>query len=292
MKKNVLPKQVIHILVFGFLLALILFLMNGPPTSRDEIRRVVIDESDIAQLRAAWIRQWNREPTMQELQGLLRQFIREEVLYREAKIRGFDKDDIIVRRAMMRKMEFIGESQVENQQPTDEEIQAYYTLRQEKYRIPATISFVQIYYNRDQRGDRCEEDALQALDQIRQQIPKFNELSSFGDRFMLPAQYNDQTGQQVRSQFGEEFAQKVFSFEKNKWGGPIESGYGLHLVFVYEKTEAVTPGFMEVKAQVLKDMESDAKKAAKELFYTEILRNYQVVFRGQTLDSFGESAAQ
>lgn len=66
-------KPLLHILLFGFLLALTLLVAFGPPASGDEARRVVIDDSDVARLRAAWMRQWQREPTLQELRGLLEQ---------------------------------------------------------------------------------------------------------------------------------------------------------------------------------------------------------------------------
>ncbi len=43
--------------------------------------------------------------------GALEQHIRQEVLYREALARGYDRDDLVVRRAMQRKMEFLAASQ-------------------------------------------------------------------------------------------------------------------------------------------------------------------------------------
>lgn len=281
-------KPLLHILLLGILLALALLIAFGPPTSGDETHRVVIDDSDITQLRATWIRQWQREPTPGELRGLLQQFVREEVLYREALARGFDKDDLVVRRAMMRKMEFLGEAQVEAQEPPEEEIQAYFSLRQEKYRLPASISFRQVYFNRDQRGDHTETNAREVLAQLRRQHPGGNDLSAFGDPLMLQTYYTAQTEQQVRSQFGDKFARAIFSLPTGSWEGPLESGYGLHLVYVSEREEASTPDWQDIKATILQDMESEARKAAKELFYTEILRNYQVVYKGETLDILGE----
>lgn len=282
-------KPLLHILLFGFLLALVLLIVLGPPTSGDEARRVVINDSDIAQLRATWIRQWQREPTPEELRGLLEQHIREEVFYREALARGFDKDDMIVRRAMMRKMEFLGQTQAEDQMPADEEIQAYFALRQERYRVPGAVSFFHVYINRDLRGEGAAADAQETLEQLRHQNIKIDELSKFGDRFMLAPHYVGQTEQQVRSQFGENFARKVMSLEPGNWEGPLESGYGLHLVYVYERQVPLMPDWKDIKAEILQDVQSDAQRAARELFYTEILRNYQVIYRGQTLDILGET---
>jgi hypothetical protein len=58
---------------------------------------------------------------------------------------------------------------------------------------------------------------------------------------------------------------------------------------VYERGEAFMPEWRDIRMTILQDMQSDAQKAARELFYTEILRNYQVIYRGQTLDILGET---
>jgi len=97
---------------------------------------VIVTRNDLAHPTAGFMRTWNREPTTEELRGELEKFLREEILYREALARGYDADDLVVRRAMQRKMEFLGESQLAAEPPTDEEIRAYYALRQESTARP------------------------------------------------------------------------------------------------------------------------------------------------------------
>jgi hypothetical protein len=162
MKCKQIWNLLVHIIFFGILLAIVLFILLGPPTSPEASRQVIINDNDIAQLRVAWMRQWQREPTAMELRGQVEQFIREEVMYREALARGFDKDDMIVRRAMQRKMEFLAEAQVVQEEPTDEEIQAYFALRQERYRVPAVTTFAHIFFNVDNRREQAETDASAA----------------------------------------------------------------------------------------------------------------------------------
>ena len=58
-------------------------------------------------------RTWQRPPTAQELAGLIEDYIREEVLYREAVAMGLDRDDIIVRRRLRQKLEFLTEETAE-----------------------------------------------------------------------------------------------------------------------------------------------------------------------------------
>ena len=167
MKNRSFQSTVVHVVALGMLLGLALLIARGPATSGDEARRVVVTVNDLAQLRVAFMRTWQREPTERELRGELEKFIREEVLYREALARGYDRDDTVVRRAMQRKMEFLGQAQATAEPPSDEEIQAYFALRREKYRTPAVVSFSQVYFNPDTREGRLERDAIEALEERR-----------------------------------------------------------------------------------------------------------------------------
>lgn len=149
----------VHIILFGVLLAFILLLVFGRPSAVDDDTRIVISEGDVAQLRAGWMRTWQREPTGDELRGLLRKHVRDEVLYREAMRLGYDQDDAMIRHTLKMKMEFLGESQADGIEPSLEEMQAYYSMRKERYRVPARVSFVHIYFSTDKRGAATAEEA-------------------------------------------------------------------------------------------------------------------------------------
>ena len=278
MKNRIVQSPAVHILALGLLLGLVLLFVQGAPTSGDEQRRVVVTVNDLAQLRVAFMRTWQREPTQQELRGELEKFIREEVLYREALARGYDRDDIVVRRAMQRKMEFLGQAQVGGEPPTDEEIQAYFSLREERYRIPTVMSFRQVYFSTESRKDRSEKDARGALDELRRVDPDTSQLSRWGDAVMLQSYYPDQTEQDVAALFGEEFSTAIISLEPGQWEGPLPSGYGLHVVRVDRREDSRIPEWTEVRGRVVTDMEYEARNAAKEQVFQEIAQQYQVIF--------------
>jgi peptidyl-prolyl cis-trans isomerase C len=271
----------LHILGLGLLLGVVLLVAKGPPTTGDEERLVVVTANDLAQLRVGFMRTWQREPTQMELQRELEKFIREEVLYREALARGYDRDDLVVRRAMQRKMEFLAQSQVANEPPTDEEIQAYFALRQERYRTPTVISFAQVYFNPEGHEGGAERDAIEALEGIRRADPDPAQLSRWGDAVMLQSYYPDQTEQDVQSTFGAEFATAVLALEPGKWQGPVRSAYGLHLVRVTRREESRLPDWKEVRSRIVTDMEYEARNAAQEQLFQEIAQGYQVVFDGE-----------
>jgi parvulin-like peptidyl-prolyl isomerase len=213
-----------------------------------------------------------------ELRGELEKFIREEVLYREALARGYDRDDIVVRRAMQRKMEFLGQAQVGAEPPTDEEIQAYFSLRGERYRVPTVMSFRQVYFSTESREDRTEQDAREALEEIRRVDPDSSQLSRWGDAVMLQSYYPDQTEQDVAALFGEAFTSAILQLEPGQWEGPVPSGYGLHLVRVDRREDSRIPEWTEVRGRVVTDMEYEARNAAKEQLFQEIAQQYQVIF--------------
>lgn len=277
MPPRLLRHPTVHVLLLGLLLAVAIVITKGPPTTEDDARRILITASDVEQLRGAWMRRWQREPTRLELRGELEEFIREEVLYRDALARGLDKNDLVVRRAMRRKMEFLGDAQARLEEPTDEEIRAYYALRRERYREPAIISFAQVYFSVEARGDRAEADALAARAVLEARDPEPGELSGFGDPLMLRDYYSDATERELQADFGDEFASAVLSLEPGTWQGPIRSGFGLHLVRVYRRQESAVPEWTEIKRQVMGDMQYEARKAAEEQFFQEVARQYQIL---------------
>jgi len=211
------------------------------------------------------------------------------VLYREALARGYDRDDLVVRRAMQQKMEFLAASQAMEEPPTEEEIEAFFALRQERYRLPAVLSFSQIYLSADQRGAGVEQAAIDLLARLRSEDPSAADLASYGDAIMLDTSYENQSEREVSAAFGELFAEAVVRLPVGEWQGPVSSGYGLHLVRVTEREESRVPEWREVAGRVVSDMEFEAKATAKDQLYQEIAQNYEV-FLDNEVRSFLESA--
>jgi peptidyl-prolyl cis-trans isomerase C len=269
----------VHVALLGVILAGAYLMAKGPPVG-DAERRVVVTGGDVLQLQASFMRTWQRDPTVQELRAALEQHIRQEVLYREALARGYDRDDLVVRRAMQRKMEFLAVSQAMKKPPTDEEIAAFFSLRRERYRLPAVVSFVQVYVNPDDHGDSTERYAQDLLARLRREDPPPTLLAGWGDRIMLPATFAAQTEQDVSGTFGSAFATDLLTVAPGGWEGPIASGYGLHLVKVLRREEARIPDWTEVRARVANDLEFEAKTSANDQLYQEIAQTYEIVLEG------------
>ena len=285
--RDLFKKPAVHVILLGLIVAAAILIAKGPPTA-DASRRVVVTGADLLQQRAAFMRTWQREPTSDELRGALEQHIRQEVLYREALAREYDRDDLVVRRAMQQKMEFLAASQAMQEPPTEEEIEAFFALRKERYRLPAVLTFAQIYISPDQRGVEAEQHAIDLLARLRSEEPELDALGSWGDPIMLETSYADRTESEVSASFGGVFAEAAVRLPIGTWEGPVSSGYGLHLVKVIQREESRVPDWREVAGRVISDLEFEAKTSARDQLYQEIAQNYEVVLDGQ-VRSFLES---
>lgn len=281
--RDVFRKPAVHVLILGAMVAVAILVAKGPPAG-EAARRVVITGGDLLQLRASFVRTWQREPTADELRGALEQHIRQEVLYREALSRGYDRDDLVVRRAMQQKMEFLAASQSLQEPPTEEEIEAFFSLRRERYRLPAVVSFAQLYVSPDRRGADTETFANELLERLRREDPGPMSLPTWGDPIMLETFYSDTSEQEIRGAFGADFAEALVVLPVGSWEGPVTSGFGLHLVKIARRVESRVPDWREVSGRVISDMEFEARASSRDQLYQEIAQNYEIVLDGQVRD--------
>ena len=124
----------------------------GRATAPDEI---VVTQGRIDALTAAFTRTWQRPPTASERDGLIRDYIREEVYVREAIALGLDQDDMVIRRRLRQKLEFVSEDVLAPPEPTDGQLRAYLTAHPDAFRVEPRFTFRQIFLNGQRRGDRA-----------------------------------------------------------------------------------------------------------------------------------------
>jgi len=267
-----------HLLGFGMLAALIIMLVKGPPTDGQNMARVTFTAADVAQVQARFERTWSRPPTAADLQKAFELYVRTEVLYREALARGLDRNDPVVRMSLVRKITILGATLAQNANPSDEELQAYFELRAERYRIPASFSLMQVYLNRDKNPGSFESDAARLLEELREQNPSRANVSGFGDRSLLPELVTNARTDEIASTFGEEFLDAVVSLPVGQWTGPVESTFGMHLVKITGRVDSRIPKWVEVRNSIEADLLYEGRAAAEDQFYTEVLPRYDVYY--------------
>jgi hypothetical protein len=272
--KRILKEPLLHFLVLGAGLFLIYSLMpkNG---SGSEPGKIVITQGEIEHLATGFAKTWQRPPTAEELTGLIRDQVREEVYCREAIALGLEKDDTVIRRRLRQKMEFVSDDIAAQAQPTDAELNAYLQAHPDKFRVEQQFTFSQVYLNPEKHGKNLVRDTAQLLAQLKQAGDKAD-LATLGDSFLLESQFTALPAGEVAKQFGEKFASKLSKLTPGRWQGPVESGYGVHLVLINERTEAHLPLLADVRNDVRREWADARRQEANEKFYQELLKHYTV----------------
>lgn len=274
----------VHLLAFGLLLAFIILLVQGPPVDRQNLTRVAFTTADLAQVGAAFERTWSRPPTLEELQKAFDQYVRSEVLYREALERGLDRNDPVVKMSLVRKITMLGTAQAQSAEPTEAELKAYFELRAERYRLPASFNLRQVFLNPDRRTGDLADAARQLLAILTENDPGPEELTEFGDALMLPGVFEDASEDELVRTFGQVFRDTVVTLPVGQWQGPVESAFGLHLVKIDDRVDSRIPEWVEVRDRIATDLLYEGRKAAEDQFYAEVLPRYQVVYEDAVLD--------
>ena len=273
----------LHFLLAGAGIYLLFGLFGNPDSDEDvtDQNTIVITKGEVDWLAETWQSRWNRPPTQPELDGLVKQYLRETVLYREALSMGLDKDDTIIRRRLAQKLEFLAKDLIQPEVPTEEQLKAYFAEDIQEYRQPGLITFTHIYLDPDKRDEATLSDArkLKAKLIADQQDPA--ELKGVGDPFMLQRYYPERTKLELSKLFGGEFAEEVMQLETETWQGPVLSGYGTHLVYVHARLEFPDPEFEQVAERVAEDWINARRAEMNDEYIDSLLSRYTVVVEGQ-----------
>jgi parvulin-like peptidyl-prolyl isomerase len=218
--------------------------------ARDASHRIEVTADELRQISVAWLAQGRPAPTPDELRSLVESRVREEILYREALALGLDQGDTIVKRRLAQKMEFLFEDLSALREPTSAELARFLAEHAERFALPARATFRHLYFSPDRRGARARDDAARALEKLAGAPVNARAADALGDAFMLQRYFGDRPFGEVASSFGPPFAAALFGLAPGSWQGPIESGYGWHLVYVDSITPSRTPALEEVQAEV------------------------------------------
>ena len=239
--------------------------------------RIVLTDDDLRQLAAAWFAQGRTAPTQEQMRSLVDMRIREEILYREALALGLDRGDTIVKRRLAQKMEFLFEDVSALRQPTPEELKGWFERNADRFAVPPRASFRHLYFSPDRRGARAREDAAQALGALRGKPAGGRDGSALADPFMFQDHYPDRSFEELAKLFGPRFAEALLRQPPGAWQGPIESGYGWHLVWVDSIAPRRVPAFEEVEGEVRAEWLADQRGETRRLAYEAMRSRYEVV---------------
>lgn len=270
MKKIFREPLVVFLLLGGAMFALFQQVSNDALPDNVEI---VVTKGHIQALLVGFEKVWQRSPSAKELDGLIQNYIREEVLYREALAMGLDRNDGIVRRRLRQKMEFISEDLANLDAPEEQELHAYLAAHQEDYRQPTRFSFRQIYFNTSKHGQAAQADAMTLVATLQAQDA---DVATLGDPLMVKQQFHSETEREIERALGSQFLQSLRETPTGSWQGPITSGFGLHLVRIDERIDGEISKLNDVRKLVIRDWASVKRKQTNEAFYETLRKRYKV----------------
>lgn len=273
---RIIKEPLLHFILLGACIYAA-YALFGTPEQDSLDRTVIINEERIDAYITGWQSRWNRPPTEQEVEGMIQQYINEEVLYRQALAMGLGENDPITRRRMAQKLEFLTSDLAQMREPDTGELEEYFAGHLDLYKGQDLITFSQVFFDPDKRDEKTLDDAAQALKELQVAGKPDPENLKAGDQLMLQNFFKSMGRFQVQRQLGTGFTESVMKLDVGKWHGPVLSGYGVHLVYVYEIQKAPAPEFEKVKVKVLEQWSEEKGKEFKAEFLKNLKDGYQIV---------------
>jgi hypothetical protein len=267
---KLLKEPLLHFVVIAGLLFAAHAVLNSSGGSGAAASVLHLTATDAEWLKQVWTRQWNRSPTDEELRGMIADHLKEEVLAREARALGLEVGDTIVRRRLAQKMAFLLDNTIRTAQPTEADLRALYEKRPELVQTPPRVSFTQVLFRNGAGDDRARATLADLLDGNA-------EPEKVGERLLLGDAFADQDEQALTNLFGAGFSQAVMALPLGRWSGPIESGYGLHLVKVTAIEPREWPVFTDVRERLAEEWRRERQQTASAQQYQELLAKYRLV---------------
>lgn len=265
---SMLREPLLHFFLLGAaIFGLFTLVDESPPPIAANL--IEVTEDDARRLVDEFAATWRRPPTVNELDHLLAQFVREEVYVREAMALGLDQGDAVIRRRLQMKMEFLTESGAEAVEPNDTTLQAHLEAHPDRFVEPSLLAFEQILLD---EGIGAEDVEL-----VKSRLNRGVEAGDVARPTLLPPVFRLSPLQVVDGTFGTGFFDELGLLPSRSWAGPVETSLGRHLVRVTERREARLPPLPEIRARVEQDWRADFTDGLRKERFEALLDRYEVI---------------
>ena len=290
MLARILKQPLVHFLVLGGLIFLAYALAEGPaaesaPAGAD--KRIVVDRAtllDYMQYQAQAFEPELFEARLDamgaaEIDALVAAYVREEALYREGLRMDMDLADYVIRQRLVQKVEFLLENLVaEDINPTEAELEEFYTARITDYESESVYTFTHIYFDGQLDMEQARVRALALLADAAA-IP-FEAASQHGDRYPFLQNYVERTRDFVANNFSAEFVAELDALIPGEnWQGPLQSRYGWHLVMLRARAEPFTPSLADIRRRVLDDYRYETLVRSRQEAEDRVVAEYDVTLQ-------------
>lgn len=271
-RRRLAREPLVHFLIAG----LVLFGLAEHHRRANDPYRIVIAPARVAQLKSAYAAEFGTPPPPAMLPRLIDDYVAAEVLYREGKARGLDRDDEIVRRRVIQKVEFLEQDMASVPEPSETALRGWYARNAARYAEAGRVSFSHIFFTADAANEAAVRRRAEAV--LAGLAPATVRAPELGDSFPDQSDFADFGPDEARRLFGASaLGEALFTAPVGRWSGPWRSAYGWHLVRVSAASPGRVPTFEAVREQAMRDYLNEAR-AAENLRRLAVLRaRYRVV---------------
>ena len=268
---RILKEPLLHFFLIGAVFFGAYRFLNRAEITDAEIS---VSTEQIEELAAIFSKDWNQEPTEEELNNLVDDFIREELAVREGMEQGLDVDDAVIRQRLRQKLEIRAEEGTSKYFPTDIELQRYFEKNGDMFRGPECFSFYQVFLTRDH-----QDQAGALLEELR---TTERPISTFGDPAPGGPHTSGVTAEEIDRAFGLGFSDQLIELNLKRWSLPIESELGLHLVYVERREPGAIPDLESIRYRVEFEWENEQRLQRLEQLYSNLWKKYDVQIDGRS----------
>jgi hypothetical protein len=273
LKLALLKEPLLQFLVLGAALFGLFHLVDR--NKAETPTRIVISSARIANLADGFARTWQRFPGQEELRGLVDDYIRDEVFYREGRAAGLDRDDVIIRRRVRQKMEFFAEDS-SALEPSEQQLVDYLASSPERFKTEDRVTFRQIFLSASGRAGTIVNDSKQ-MASVLAGADAAVDTAALGDPFLLGEDFHAVSQSETAGIFGDGFARQMAALEKGLWQGPIHSSFGQHFVYISERIPGSPPPLDAVREAVRREWANARRLEAERKLYDSLRERYEIV---------------
>ncbi len=273
---RILKEPLLHFTLIGALIWALYGFFGSSEEDAAEERLVRISAAEVEWLAESFTSRWNRPPTRDELDGLVRARIEEEVLYREALAMGLGEGDQVIRRRLGQKLEFAISDVLTPAAPERAELAAWFVERVDDYTPPPRYWLTQIYLDPGRRGDGVLEDAARLRDELNNGEASTDDVRSLSDSVMLESDFSGYSAAELTRHFGRDFVDGLSTLEPGVWHAPVLSGYGVHVVRIADMVVAPPPEFDAVAERVRADWTQSQRETLNAQYRESLMAAYEI----------------
>ncbi len=268
MLTRVVREPLVHFVVLGAGLFLLHRLVAPPaPTST-----IVVTTALQRAFQAEHLRRHGRPPTAEEERALVDRYVDTEVMLREALVLGLDRGDIIVRRRLVQKMEFLNQSGEPHVPPTDADLAALLERHAQRYMLASRATLEHVFVSSHLHPN----DAAAIAADLSKRLAAGADPAHLGDPFLRGRVFRAATEGELAGVFGPELARRVQTVPLDEWAGPYPSSFGLHLVRVSARSGGRRATVDEVRRELERDFDEEERERSARAALAALRARYDV----------------